>query len=357
MQPDLWDAVLRGICETVSVSKAALISHELEANNHRILATFGDATRESIVSYEKHYYKFDEWTARFANRIPIGRFAHGEEVWPKDLMFKSVFFNEFLKPFDTCQMVCLAIGKHSTFDGLSIYRGPCEDPLESEQLAVLESFVPHLTTALSLRRRLSDLEGRATEFENALHQLAAALMLLDVKGNAIFINRAAKLILDANDGLVLTNYGLRSQTPSEDARLHGLIAMAISTRNRKDAIRSGSLLVSRRAKRPLQVLVSPFLSQLAQTTRNAVAIISIADPETKVHLPSEILHEFYGLTQAETRLAGTLLDGISLTEAASLAGVGCETVRSQVKSIFHKTGTRGQAQLVRFLSQLSLRSL
>ena len=71
-----------------------------------MFAAVDDETRESISSYETHYYQFDEWTTRFARRIPAGEFVLGETVWPSEVMLKSVFFNEFLKPFDTYQMAC-----------------------------------------------------------------------------------------------------------------------------------------------------------------------------------------------------------------------------------------------------------
>jgi DNA-binding CsgD family transcriptional regulator len=35
-----------------------------------------------------------------------------------------------------------------------------------------------------------------------------------------------------------------------------------------------------------------------------------------------------------------------------LNGIGRETVRTQIKSIFHKTGTQRQGELVRLLSSL-----
>ncbi len=47
-----------------------------------------------------------------------------------------------------------------------------------------------------------------------------------------------------------------------------------------------------------------------------------------------------------------LLDGKSLLEAAELNNVGKETVRSQLKSIFGKTGTRRQSELIGLLARL-----
>jgi DNA-binding CsgD family transcriptional regulator len=110
-------------------------------------------------------------------------------------------------------------------------------------------------------------------------------------------------------------------------------------------------LISRADLRPLQVLAAPFGSNNLGP-KGAVAIVFISDPELKPTLRSNILRELYGLTQAETRLALSLVDGRSLIETADSIGVTHETVRSQVKSVLHKTGTRRQGELTRLLSSL-----
>lgn len=350
MRPELWDAVLAGLCRAVNLCKAALISHELSKNQHRMFATFGETTRESIHSYEQHFWQFDEWTKRFGIRVPCGRFALGEEVWPRDLMLKSVFFNEFLKPFDTCQVACTAIGANNTFDAVSLYRGPREEQIEDERRAILESFLPHLTTALSLRRRLSELESRVSDMESALDRLSSAVVLLDASAKPILLNRAARLILDAGDGLLLSRNGLLSQTPSEHQQLRAIIAKTAIAGSRTGRMQSGSLLITRSAKRPLHLLVVPLLPDGAMEARDAVVMVLIQDPDASPRLPSEVLRELYGLTQAESRLARSLLEGHSLSDVASLNNVSHETVRSQIKSVLHKTGTRSQGQLIRLLS-------
>src|SRR6185295_1776329 len=57
-------------------------------------------------------------------------------------------------------------------------------------------------------------------------------------------------------------------------------------------------------------------------------------------VPSEgLLHAYFDLTPAETRLAQTLALGNSLEETASLLDIKMSTARSQLASIFAKTNT------------------
>ncbi|WP_155897295.1 helix-turn-helix transcriptional regulator [Aureimonas ureilytica] len=59
--------------------------------------------------------------------------------------------------------------------------------------------------------------------------------------------------------------------------------------------------------------------------------------------------ERYQLTMAELRLVIVLREGKGLKAAARRIGVGYETVRTQVKSVFQKTGTKRQAEVITLL--------
>jgi DNA-binding CsgD family transcriptional regulator len=65
------------------------------------------------------------------------------------------------------------------------------------------------------------------------------------------------------------------------------------------------------------------------------------------------LREQWGFTLAEAQLAQQLMRGCSLEEAAQRVSVSKNTVRSQLRSLFMKTETHRQAELVRVLLTLS----
>ena len=64
------------------------------------------------------------------------------------------------------------------------------------------------------------------------------------------------------------------------------------------------------------------------------------------------LRAAFGLTPAEARLAGLIADGIGVDEAAAKLGTARETVRSQLKAVFAKTGTRSQVSLAALAARL-----
>lgn len=59
------------------------------------------------------------------------------------------------------------------------------------------------------------------------------------------------------------------------------------------------------------------------------------------------LASVYGLTPAEARVALHVIDGGSLATYAQLAAVSVGTARTQLKSVFAKTGVSRQAELIK----------
>ena len=77
------------------------------------------------------------------------------------------------------------------------------------------------------------------------------------------------------------------------------------------------------------------------------AVIFISDPEKEVQQLDRLLAHYYHLTPAESKLAVLLSNGTSLKRAAGQLGVAKETARSQLKSVFAKTDTHSQSELLR----------
>ena len=355
MQPELWDAFLKQLSTVSGITKAALLIHNLADNDHRILASLGDGVHESenVHLYEEHYWQFDEWTLRFPKREIVGRIVQGEEIVPEASLFKSIFYNEFLKNVGVCEMACVvATAAASSFEALSIYRGPQEERFGPQELSMIQMLTPHLQSALAIRRRLMALDSRVTDLENALDQLETALVLVDAKGKPLLVNRAARRILDARDGLYFNTAGLAAGSSDDTSKLRSIVTKAVAGNRGDPLMHGGAILISRNNKRPLQVLVAPFISNTVEAPRAVAAVIFIADPESAYVPPFEILSALYGLTRAEVRVALLLLEGNSLSEAAQMNGVRLETVRSQLKSVLHKTDTRRQSELVKLLSKL-----
>ena len=83
-------------------------------------------------------------------------------------------------------------------------------------------------------------------------------------------------------------------------------------------------------------------------------VIIAVDLYESAHPQPEVLNTLFGLTQAEARLAVYILQGESPAEIAHRNGTSIATVRSQLASVFAKTQTSRQAELVSLLARVSI---
>jgi DNA-binding CsgD family transcriptional regulator len=82
----------------------------------------------------------------------------------------------------------------------------------------------------------------------------------------------------------------------------------------------------------------------------ALLLLTEVGPKPAPNEP--LLAEAFGLSPAEVRLATRLTTGASLETVSAERGVALITVRNQLKSIFAKTDTHRQSELIALLSRL-----
>ena len=118
----------------------------------------------------------------------------------------------------------------------------------------------------------------------------------------------------------------------------------------------GDIVLRRGAGRlPLDVVVVPIQPETAMASvpwtfpQRAVAIVLVSDPETEMQARVESLRDRFGLTPAEATFALEIIKGDGRQATADRLGITVGTARSHLSSIFDKTGSRRQAELVRLL--------
>lgn len=211
---------------------------------------------------------------------------------------------------------------------------------------------PHIKRALELNSIHTPTRGQSSTLQSLLDSLTLGVILLSRKGHVVTMNPAAKRLLAENGGLLAGRFGLRAEQAEESARLHQLLARATVASTGAGLEPAGLLTISRRNGSPLQLVVSPVRGFEAYQTHPVCAVVFVSDTAPRVRLTHDTLMALFGLTPAECRLAMLLAKGHHPTTIAQMVGVSRNTLKSQLSSIFRKTGTSRQAQLVRLLLQL-----
>jgi DNA-binding CsgD family transcriptional regulator len=196
-------------------------------------------------------------------------------------------------------------------------------------------------------------ENYSVSLQSILDSLTLGVILLSSKGHVTTMNPAAKRIVAGNGGLFVDRFGLRAEQAAESKQLEQLIASATAVSTIADVESAGCVTISRKDSSPLQVVVSRLRGLDIDETHPIRAIVFICDTTTHTRPTRETLMAHFGLTPAEYRVAILLADGHGPNIIAQMLGVTRNTLKSQLSSIFRKTNTSRQAQLVRLLLQLS----
>jgi DNA-binding CsgD family transcriptional regulator len=235
---------------------------------------------------------------------------------------------------------------------VAVLRNFRQGPFGDREVTTLKRLVPHLQRAARLHLRMDEMRVQSQTVEAALDRLPFGVVIADATGRALSVNRAAAEMAAANDGLLLRDGRLTTARTEETAALTRHVAEAIRTAGRRNGHGGGALLVPRPSgRRPFALLIAPLSPDVALGTphRTLAALILITDLDSPPELLGRRLVELFGLTPTEACLAVAMAAGKRLEDIAEERGVRMPTLRTQLRSILDKTGTRRQADLMRLI--------
>ena len=351
--PSGWDLVLQRL--TVAVGgNAATLHHQDTRLQESSFSTLWNLSRDDVAPYNEYYGSLNPLTTTRPHLLRAGTVNTSQMLCPDEIYTRGEYYHDFLRPLDILHVVGPILRSDSqgaNFSVLTIFRPLQGEPFGDEERKFLLLLTPHLQRAFQLHNRIQALERKGNAAGEALDHLQQAVVLLDAKGRVLLVNRAATTLFATEKSLKLTPTGLEAAVWCENRELNRLIQGAIATGNGKGLGPGGAAVISRGPlQRPLQVLVTPLRTQAIHLGKDVpVVAVFISDPDRQAVSESAIFTQLFGLTPAEERLAHILAAGESLKDAARRLGVAHGTLRSQLKSIFAKTNTNRQGELVRLL--------
>jgi DNA-binding CsgD family transcriptional regulator len=343
----VWPTALKGLADFVGGTSATLLYADPASAAAAIWATtpYDDG---NVAAYHEQYFLTDV-RLHAALRAPVGGIVTNTSLMPHDGFPRTEFYADFLPHLDLDLLGTVLLREEGAVASVGIHRPRGLGDYRKEECRRYEYLVPHLRRAIGLHRRLSRADLHARCGAEALDRLAMGALLIDATGRAVLVNKTAREILDARDGLALSRDGLHASRSDLSSQLRGLIADARSSRNQKAF--GGVLSLPRPSlKRPLQVRVLGLRSAgVLLEADKAVVLVFVSDPERSLQTTPELIRQVYGLTEAESRLASLLVGGRTVAEAAEELEISRHTARTQLKAVFQKTGAGRQSELVRLI--------
>ncbi|MGH6847552.1 MAG: helix-turn-helix transcriptional regulator [Methylocella sp.] len=232
---------------------------------------------------------------------------------------------------------------------LELQRRAGREPFSEPERQALRRLTPHLQEAGNLALRLAQahhegLVGAFTAFD-------CGAVLLDWKGRVLLANTKAEVLM--GETLTVRNGFLRASAGESEASLQKLIRAAIARGIVRAVEPQGAIAMARPGASPLLVHSAGLPRSAPDRFRQAVAALMIVDPDAFRTPQVPALRQIFGLTNSEAAVAVELARGRDIDEVAAMRRVSTGTVRAQLSTIFAKTGTRRQSELVALVLRYS----
>jgi len=296
--------------------------------------------------YVNHYMDIDPRLPLITDSDSTWRCCH--HLHNQNFVDRNEFYQDFLLPHSIRYAMIRRIDdSESEYTILGVLRAVGQQPFGDAERFLAQRFCGHLQRALRLQRHTQNLQTKAELGARAIDALALSMLIVDGNGVILHLNAGAERLLNSRvSGLTCKQGYLSASNPTYKNRLAVLIAEATAY----PAV-GGAMFLGDQQARQVFVTPLPAASPFAQNWQIPLALVLVLEPGNNLSA-LQLQGALYNLSPAELRVAAALLAGKSPEEYASKAGVTMNTVRTQLKNLFQKTGTRRQSELVAVLSRV-----
>ncbi|TRB06981.1 helix-turn-helix transcriptional regulator [Agrobacterium tumefaciens] len=298
-----------------------------------------------LESYAAHYINTNPWLEHCALR-QVGLGVFSDQIVPRKQLVKTEFFNDWLSPNNISTSIGVTIDKNEgsplIVSTVTSRGDPDENSVFSDQLTRI---APHLRRAASFYKN-SSVRWAAFDLNTSLFDF--------VETGVVIIGENAQIKTISPIGQELLDKGtLISVSPLGKLRLRGKDAQtALNTMLKRSYTgpRTASFLLQG-IKLTLVAMEKERLSLYFEGPTVALLIQPSGAPG---EIPGiDQFAEFHRLTMGERRALLGVINGRTITQIALEASVSRETIRTQLKSLYAKTGTRSQNDLLRLAYRMA----
>lgn len=351
--PERWPQALDKLGQAFDCTSVALIDRNLRTLEARVSTSGVDA------SSQREF--LDVWSARDIVRLRTRTWRPGaiepdHHIVPKSELLASDYYNGFMKPRDMKAVMRLTLAHRNRFVTIvSLVRPHSEDDFDTDAIERCRVLMPHLQRASMIRFQAEGAGAILGGLSDVVDRSVTAVLLLESDGQVKFANKVARAMAAAGDAFLLRRDQFEILDRNDDAALQRLVAGATGALQSIDAPRGGVLRLARSSgKASYTVTVAPVQREISWAGNEPMALVLIADPDVTPLLAREILNQLFAFSASETRVAERLMTGDTPEQAASFLKVKTSTVRWHLVSMYRKTGTNRQAELVRLLLSLAM---
>lgn len=351
-----WEPFFHQLSAVIDIKVIHMIAQD--KNNQAIsFSEHANVSVESEFAY-LHKYQFVELRLQHLAGKPPGFWAHDFETVGEEVMATHPIYQDFLLPADVkYSSICKLVDDDRAVVFFGIFSSPSQGPMSKPVLDFVNRLIPHMSRVARLSIKNFIYSTQALVGHTLVSKLRQPVILSSVHGEILHINEAAIQMLAATDLINVENNHLNLPQPYQQEFFKECAAMeiAIRTMEHKENSAFKTLLIpstlNNKSLYTFYTMLPPQRMMRAYGLRPLVMLF-FYHPASAPKVDASILSAAFNLTPAECRVGILLAEGYAQKDIANKLGIKHDTVRKQLQSIYQKTSTNQQSDLVRLMLHL-----
>jgi DNA-binding CsgD family transcriptional regulator len=339
LEPDGWEKALREMTHIAGGWGAQLLAHSPTQLRFNLCV---DVPEEAVRAYEAAGAADPTLSPRLYAGLHgplMGSVADSDDLAP-EVRRRARVFEAFYDVYDA-QYACS--GRLPSRDGLHVavasLRAKSAGEFEPAERQAFEALLPHIRSAFDVQMTI---EGNAMALAlGAFDAISMVALVCDAYGKLLACSPSGEAFLRKGEFLTLSKGVVSPSALACQPDFARALAIAAAPVDLSTPANSTVILRGPSGKGSRRLEVAPFRTEFVLGLGRAVLLALPAserapDPRGLAQL---------GLTPAEAEVALATASGRTPAEIAAARGVGYETVRSQIRSIYAKLDVHSAVQL------------
>ncbi|HVL10333.1 MAG TPA: hypothetical protein VM512_14425 [Burkholderiaceae bacterium] len=351
LAPGGWAGALEQIRSLTESASACMLLRDRQTKA-AFISDQSNIDKRLLEEYIAHYYAYDPGYD-MADRYDVGDWFVDYRDLDRKILQKGEFHQEFLRAYDLNSVQATPLLKTDRVECfLSLQSGDdVRERAMPDQSAILRWLQPHFEQAARLRHQLHVLQRQGELAVRVLDAFTFPVLVANQRGAVQLGNRAAEDWL-AIKGNPFSAQGLR-HTCSGAAAMTQALSQACAGTHRLAT--GGAVLEYGEPLQRYYIVIVPLPDAMGMQLpgQDPLALIMVHAAQHEKRPVDLLLRMLFGISPAEYRLIEKLMQGLPIKTCAFELGISLETARSHLKSIFRRTQTSRQVDLLRLVQQLA----
>jgi DNA-binding CsgD family transcriptional regulator len=216
-------------------------------------------------------------------------------------------------------------------------------PINDNDIEQLSLLTPHIRRAVTIGDLFELNQRNSQVFRTAIDNLQTAVLIVSKDLTILHANAKATTLLESPESSWAV---VRNRMSLKNQRLNNALLETVRTGStNEEGLGTRGIGLPIAGSEPMIAHILPLAQRKYVFHEGAAAAIFITMRGATPVIGGETIAALYGLTAGETRVALAVTSGQNRNEISNQLGVALGTLKSQLESVFSKTGVSSQREL------------